>query len=235
MPPLRPHMMAALPLRGKGERTHQASVREVRLRAQCYHQSPDRIAAQALPHSGLHRKNVDRLAPTSMRICYRGRRFFSPHVLQRAWHTLSLLRAPPARRLPAVLRVAEVWRLLASATPVPTQGSCTTVSRGGRRWPSIPCGIPTPPLCAPPACIPGSSSAPWGIPNSQRRWSPAPSPTKGRKRPPSAATPAGTGSCHDHPPRYLPRLCARVPCACSPPPHRAPPGHQCHPTGPKRP
>ena len=46
MTPLRQHMIAALQLSGKGERTQQAYVREVRLLAQFYHKSPDRISEQ---------------------------------------------------------------------------------------------------------------------------------------------------------------------------------------------
>jgi integrase/recombinase XerD len=133
MTPLRQHMIAALQLSGKGERTQQASVREVRLLAQFYHKSPDRISAQELQHYFLHRKNVDSLAPTSMRICYSGIRFFYQHVLQRDWHTLSLIRAQTARRLPAVLSVEEVRRLLASATPWHNQVSFTTVYSLGLR------------------------------------------------------------------------------------------------------
>jgi integrase/recombinase XerD len=127
MTPLRQHMIVALQRSGKGERTQQASVREVRLLAQFYHQSPDRISAQELQHYFLHRTNVDRLAPTSMRLCSSGMRFFYQHVLQRDWHTLALMRAQTTHRLPAVLRVEEVRRLLTGATPWHNQVSCTTV------------------------------------------------------------------------------------------------------------
>ena len=130
---LRQQMLAALQLSGKGERTQQAYVREVRLLAQFYHKSPDRISEQELQHYFLHRKNVDGLAPASMRICSSGIRFFSQHVLQRDWHTLTLLRAPTAHHLPAVLSVEEVRRLLAAATPFHNQVSCTTVSSLGLR------------------------------------------------------------------------------------------------------
>jgi integrase/recombinase XerD len=133
MTPLRQHMSTALQRSGKGERPQQAYVREVRLLAQCYHKSPDRISAQELPHYFLHRKNVEGLAPASMRICYSGIRFFYQHVLTRAWDTLTLMRAQTAHRLPAVLSVEEGRRLLASATPLHTQVSFTTVSRWGLR------------------------------------------------------------------------------------------------------
>src|SRR5713101_9593153 len=68
-----------------------------------------------------------------MRLCSSGLRFFSPHVLQRDWHTLSLLRAPTTHRLPAIRSVEEVRRLLASATPLHNQVSFTTVSSVGLR------------------------------------------------------------------------------------------------------
>jgi integrase/recombinase XerD len=68
-----------------------------------------------------------------MRICSSGIRFFYPHVLQRDWHTLSLLRAQPTHRLPAVLSVEAVRRLLKAATPLHNQVSCTTVYSLGLR------------------------------------------------------------------------------------------------------
>src|SRR5256712_13142111 len=95
--------------------------------AQFHGTSPDLLAEQELQHSFLHRNNVDGLAPASMRICYSGLRFFSPHVLTRDWHTLTLLRAQTAHHLPAVLRVEEVRRVLKAATPLHHQVSFTTV------------------------------------------------------------------------------------------------------------
>jgi integrase/recombinase XerD len=126
-------MIAALQLSGKGERTQQAYVREVRLLAQFYGKSPHLLSEQELQHYFLHRKNVDRLAPASMRICYSGIRFFSQHVLKRDWYTLSLIRAQPTHRLPAVLSVEAVRRLLKAATPRHNQVYCTTVYSLGLR------------------------------------------------------------------------------------------------------
>src|SRR5437867_9660654 len=117
MTPWRQRMIAALQLSGKGERTQQSSVREVRLLSQFYRNSPDRIAEPERQRSVLPRKNVDGLAPASMRICSSGLRFFSQHVLKDDWHTLSLIRTHTEHRLPAVLSVEEVRRLLKAAPP----------------------------------------------------------------------------------------------------------------------
>jgi site-specific recombinase XerD len=133
MTPLRQQMIAARHLRGKSERTHESSIRTVRLRAQFSHKAPDRISEQDLQRYVLHRTNVDHLAPASMRLCYSGVRFFYQHVLKRDWHTLTLIRPQLTHRLPAVLRVAEVKRLLASATPFHNQGYLTTVYSLGLR------------------------------------------------------------------------------------------------------
>jgi integrase len=120
-------MIAALQLSGKGERTHQAYVREVRLLAQFL------LSEQELQHSFLHRTNVDGLAPASMRLCSSGIRFFYQHVLQRDWHTLTLIRAQTAHRLPAVLSAQEVRQLLKSAPPLHNQVSFPTVYSLGLR------------------------------------------------------------------------------------------------------
>jgi integrase/recombinase XerD len=136
MTPLRQPMLAALHLRGKGERTQQADVRAVRRLAPFSHPAPDRLSAQDLQPYFLPRQNVDRLAPASMRLCSSGIRVFSQHVLPRDWHTRTRLRAPTAHRLPAVLRVEEVRRLLMAATPWHNPVSFTTVSRLGLRLPA---------------------------------------------------------------------------------------------------
>ena len=133
MTPLRQQMIVALHRSGKSERTQESSVREVHLLVQFYHKSPDRISEQELQRYFLHRKNVDGLAPASMRICDSGIRFFSQHVLQRDWHTLTLIRPQITHRLPAVLSVEDVKRLLASATPCHNQVSFTTVYSLGLR------------------------------------------------------------------------------------------------------
>jgi site-specific recombinase XerD len=126
-------MITALHISGKSERTQASYIREVRLLAQFYHKSPDRIAEQELQHYFLHRKNVDGLAPASMRLCYSGIRFFYQHVLKRDWATLSLMRAQTAHHLPAVLSLDEVRRVLQAATPLHNQVYFTTVYSLGLR------------------------------------------------------------------------------------------------------
>ena len=133
MTPLQQQMITALQLSGKGERTQQSDVREVRLLAQFYHKSPDLISEPELQDYFLHRKHVDGLAPASMRICYSGIRFFYQHVLKRDWHTLSLVRAQTEHRPPAVLSTKEVRSLLQATSPRHNQVYFTTVYSLGLR------------------------------------------------------------------------------------------------------
>ena len=133
MTPLRQHMITALQRSGKSERTQQTSVREVRLLAQFYGTSPDLISEPQLPHDVLHRKHGDGLSPSSMRICYSALRFFYHHVLERPWKTLERMRAQTEQRLPAVLSLPEVHRLLKALTPVHHRASFPTLYSGGLR------------------------------------------------------------------------------------------------------
>jgi site-specific recombinase XerD len=105
-------MVAALQLNGKGEPTQKAYTRAVRMLSEFYHKTPDLISEPELQEYFLHRKNVNRWAPKTLRICYGGIRFFYTHVLARDWHILSILRAQNERRLPAVLSVDEARSLL---------------------------------------------------------------------------------------------------------------------------
>jgi hypothetical protein len=86
-------MMAALQLNGKGEPTQKAYTRAVCMLCEFYHKTPDLISEPELQEYFLHRKNVNRWAPKTLRTCYCGIRFFYVNVMQRNSHILSILRA----------------------------------------------------------------------------------------------------------------------------------------------
>ena len=103
----------ALQLNGKGERTQECYARAVRMLSEFYEKTPDLVSEEELQEYFLHRKNVNKWAPNTMRICYCGIRFFFEHVLKRDWHILNLIRAqmkeatqPPESHL---LRIKEQW------------------------------------------------------------------------------------------------------------------------------
>lgn len=106
------NMVKALQLNGKGERTQQAYARAVRMLTEFNRKSPEEITEEELQNYFLHRKNISKWSPKTMRICYCGIKFFYEHVLHRDWHILGILRAQTEHRLPAVLSTEEVRRLL---------------------------------------------------------------------------------------------------------------------------
>lgn len=133
MTPLRQQMVAALELNGKSPATVEAYVREVALLSKFYRKRPDLISEDELVRYLLHRKNNDRLAPTSMRICYSGLRFFYQRVLGWEWKLFALLRARRELRRPCVLSRAEVHRILQAAYPFHNQVYFTTLYSCGLR------------------------------------------------------------------------------------------------------
>lgn len=126
-------MVAVLQLNGKGEPTQKAYTRAVRMLSQFYDKTPDLISEPELQEYFLHRKNVNRWAPKTMRICYCGIRFFYVNVLARNWHILSILRAQTEHRLPAVLSVEEVRGILAQVKNFPHHVFLSTVYSCGLR------------------------------------------------------------------------------------------------------
>ena len=123
----------ALQLNGKGERTQQSYTRAVRMLTEFYDKTPDLISEEELQEYFLHRKNVNKWSPNTMRICYCGIRFFFENVLKRDWHILGILRAQSERRLPAVLSQEEVRSLLARVKTPQNHAFLTTVYSCGLR------------------------------------------------------------------------------------------------------
>ena len=126
-------MVKALQLNGKGERSQQAYARAVRMLVQFYGKSPDEIAEEELQDYFLHRKNLSKWSPNTMRICYCGIRFFYQHVLQRDWHILNILRAQTEHRLPSVLSLEEVRKLLGCVKTTQNYAFLSTVYSCGLR------------------------------------------------------------------------------------------------------
>jgi len=125
--------LKALQLNGKGERTQQSYTRAVRMLTEFYGKTPDRVTEEELQEYFLHRKNVNKWSPNTMRICYCGIRFFFENVLKRDWHILGILRAQNERRLPAVLSTEEVRRLLGRVKTQQNYAFLTTVYSCGLR------------------------------------------------------------------------------------------------------
>jgi site-specific recombinase XerD len=109
---LRKRMHQDLQLAGLSERTCEAYLRAVRQLADHFHTPPDRLSEQQVRDYFLHLKNDRKFADASLAIAYSGIKFFYSHTTPRDWTTLKQLRVRRDKRLPDVLSVAEVRRLI---------------------------------------------------------------------------------------------------------------------------
>lgn len=123
----------ALQLTGKGDKTRQCYVRAVRLLAGFYDKTPDKITEQELQDYFLHRRNVSKWAPSTMRISYYGIRFFFQNVARRDWHTLDILKVKNEKRLPDILSIEEVRGALAKVRMFHNYAFLSTVYSCGLR------------------------------------------------------------------------------------------------------
>jgi len=101
--------MRALQLAGMSKPTQQCYARSVRMLVDFYGKTPDLITEQELQDYFLHRKNVDKWAAATMRICYSGIKFFFINVLKRDWHTLKLIYAKREKTLQTT-NLHSLWR-----------------------------------------------------------------------------------------------------------------------------
>jgi integrase/recombinase XerD len=125
--------MRALQLAGMSEPTQKGYTRSVRMLVDFYGKTPDLITEQELQDYFLHRRNNDKWAAATMRICYSGIKFFFINVLKRDWHTLELIHAKREQRLPTVLSVNEVWTIINAVNTFQNKAYLTAVYTCGLR------------------------------------------------------------------------------------------------------
>jgi site-specific recombinase XerD len=107
-------MTQDLQLAGLAERTRDAYTRAVRQLAEHFRTPPDRLTEPQLRDYLLHLKDDRHFAASSLGIAYAGIKFFYSHTCPRDWPTLKRLRVPGEQRLPDVLSLEEVRRLIAA-------------------------------------------------------------------------------------------------------------------------
>ena len=94
---------------------------------------PDKITEDELKKYFIHRQDVDKWQPNTMRICYSGIKLFYLHVVQRDWHLLKIIKAPREKRLPSVLSREEVERIIGNIATFHNYAYLLTVYSCGLR------------------------------------------------------------------------------------------------------
>lgn len=112
MSALRQKMIEDMQLRGFALRTQEAYLLAVRQLARYYNKSPDLVTEEELRQYFLYLKNEKHAARNTCTIALCGIKFFFQHTLGREWKTFDFLRPPHEHKLPVVLSVEEVGRIL---------------------------------------------------------------------------------------------------------------------------
>ena len=133
MTELRKRMIECLQLRGLSERTQEMYVRAVRQLAEPSHKSPDLLTEEELRPYFLSIKNVKQYSRSASTIALCGIKFFFEYTRNRDWTTLSFVRAPREKKLPVVLSIEEVRKLLGSVRLLSDRVCLSTISSCGLR------------------------------------------------------------------------------------------------------
>jgi site-specific recombinase XerD len=105
-------MDKSMQVAGMCERTRETYDGTVRKMVHQCGKDPELISEDELLDYFIYRQDESGWAPSTMRICYSGIKFFFKHVLKRDWHLLALAQSKREKRLPAVLSREEVKRIL---------------------------------------------------------------------------------------------------------------------------
>jgi len=132
-PELRQRLIEDLQLQGMSERTQQAYTRVVRLLSEHYNKSPDQITEEQLRQYFLYVKNKKHWSRATMTQSICGIKFFFEQILQRDWTTLHIVRPAKEKRLPVILTVEEVRRILSAIRLLRYRACLTTIYSCGLR------------------------------------------------------------------------------------------------------
>jgi integrase/recombinase XerD len=112
---LRTRMEQDLVVRGRSVHTRRAYLRAVRELARYYHRSPDELSARDVQGYLCHLIEERRLAAATCRQAACALRFFYEVTLRRPRREFAIPLAKEAQKLPAILSLEEVRRLLGAA------------------------------------------------------------------------------------------------------------------------
>lgn len=109
---LRERMLEDLKLHGLAKSTQNLYVRAVQQLAKYCRKPPDQITEEELRQYFLYLTQVKKIAPSTLTVAVCGIRFFYEHTLHRQWTILNLVHSPKEKKLPEVLTIEEVRRIL---------------------------------------------------------------------------------------------------------------------------
>src|SRR5688500_10273357 len=133
MTPLRRRMLEDMQLRGFSPTTQRCYIQAVKQFAAHFGKSPALITDAELRQYFLFLVTEKRVSPGTVTIALCAIKFLFERTLQRPWLVAGIIRPPQQHKLPAVLSIDEVHRLL-GALRLPRYRAClTTIYAAGLR------------------------------------------------------------------------------------------------------
>lgn len=126
MTQLRQRMIEEMQVRRYATKTQEAYVHWVSALAKYYHKSPDQIEQEEVRRWFVYLTNERKLSRSSVTTALSALKFFYESVLHREWSEFNLVRPRPEKKLPVVLSVTEVQRLL-GCVEMPRYRVCLSV------------------------------------------------------------------------------------------------------------
>jgi site-specific recombinase XerD len=126
-------MIEDMQLHGLSANTQEAYVRAVKQLAEYYDRSPEQITEEELRQYFLYLKNEKGVSRSTMTVALCGIKFFYQHTLKRQWSLLAFTRPPHEQKLPVVLSVDEVHRVLSCLRKPRYRACLTTIYACGLR------------------------------------------------------------------------------------------------------
>ena len=112
MTALRQRLIEDLQLNGLSGNTQRAYVGAVKQLAEHYGKAPDCIAEEELRQYFLYLQNKKKVSRSTFSVHLSGIKFFFQRTLGREWRTFDIVKGPREKKLPVVLSIAEVGRIL---------------------------------------------------------------------------------------------------------------------------
>lgn len=112
MTPLRERMIQDMELYSLAASTQKQYIYAIRALAKYYHKSPDLISEQELRDYFLYLTQIRKIASSTLTIQLSAIRFLFEKTLHQPWPVLKLVRVRDRRRLPVVLSVEEIRKIL---------------------------------------------------------------------------------------------------------------------------
>jgi site-specific recombinase XerD len=126
-------MIEDMQLRGLAPATQRSYLQAVQYFAQHFGTSPDQLTEEQLRQYFLYLRNEKRVARSTSTVALCAIKFLFEHTLHRSWPVLEFIRPPKEHKLPVVLGVDEVRRIL-GAVRLPHYRVClTTIYAAGLR------------------------------------------------------------------------------------------------------